>query len=50
MGHADLIYGHVFQEGAGGNREARVGISNATLSLPYEKLDEEVRRIIAKGI
>lgn len=49
MGLADLIYGHVFKDGAGGNHEARVGISNQVLSLPKEDLDEEVKRILSNG-
>lgn len=47
LGHADLIYGHVFKDGAGGNHQARVGLSNQVLSLPNEDLDEEVKRILA---
>ncbi|GFG19289.1 hypothetical protein IFM5058_09914 [Aspergillus udagawae] len=47
LGHADLIYGHVFKDGAGGNYQARVGVSNEVLSLPKEDLDEEVERILA---
>lgn len=46
-GYADLIYGHVFKEGAGGNHQARVGLSNQALSLPNEDLDEEVKRILS---
>ena len=45
-GYADLIYGHVFKDGAGGNHQARVGLSNQVLSLPSEDLDEEVKRIL----
>lgn len=47
LGHSDLIYGHVFKDGAGGNYQARVGISNEVLALPKEDLDEEVKRILA---
>ncbi|KAJ6009397.1 NAD(P)-binding protein [Penicillium canescens] len=47
LGYADLIYGHVFKDGAGGNHQARVGLSNQILSLPNEDLDEEVKRILA---
>ncbi|KAF7589996.1 hypothetical protein BBP40_003440 [Aspergillus hancockii] len=45
--HADLIYGHIFKDGAGGNHQARVGLSNQVLSLPNEDLDEVVKRIPA---
>ncbi|KAJ5082013.1 NAD(P)-binding protein [Penicillium argentinense] len=46
FGHADLIYGHVFKEGAGGDYQSRVGVSNEVLSLPKEDLDEEVKRVL----
>lgn len=46
-GYADLVYGHVFKDGAGGNHQTRVGLSNQVLSLPNEDLDEEVKRILA---
>jgi hypothetical protein len=47
LGYADLIYGHVFKDGAGGNYQARVGLSNQALSLPNEDLDEELKRILS---
>lgn len=46
-GLADVVYGHVFKDGAGGNHQARVGLDNQVLSLPNEDLDEEVKRILA---
>ena len=45
-GAVSLVYGNVLREGNGGDYEMTRGMSNATLGLEEEKLDEVVQRTL----